>query len=55
MSSGMQVAEIPLGTGALAARGTVVTSHDRCFLRRGDLFRSADGAAPRGQYPTLLV
>jgi FKBP-type peptidyl-prolyl cis-trans isomerase len=33
--------EITLGTGELAARGTVVTIHYRGFLRRGDLLRSS--------------
>jgi FKBP-type peptidyl-prolyl cis-trans isomerase len=41
MPAGVKVEEITVGTGALAARGTVVTIHYRGFLHRGDLFRSS--------------
>ena len=41
MRSGFKVEEITLGTGAPAARGTIVTIHYRGFLRRGDPFRSS--------------
>jgi peptidylprolyl isomerase len=41
MPSGLKVEELTLGTGAVAARSTVVTIHYRGFLHRGDQFRSS--------------
>jgi FKBP-type peptidyl-prolyl cis-trans isomerase len=41
MRSGILIEELSPGTGTRAERGTVVTIHDRGFLRRGDQFRSS--------------
>jgi FKBP-type peptidyl-prolyl cis-trans isomerase len=41
MRSGVAVEEMTIGTGTLAARGTIVTIHYRGFLTRGDQFRSS--------------
>jgi FKBP-type peptidyl-prolyl cis-trans isomerase len=47
MRDGLKIQEIALGTGTRAEHGTIVTIHDRGFLRRGDPFRrSSDEGRP---------